>query len=526
MAFQKNIIDFSGFGLPYIKDDSIPLTERNGFFNYKGVNYEFKTATSQGNYELSGFLSNVKINITDLNKIYWACKSTKEDAIFQYCQLMPNTTNSLSFYFTDTLGEKVYPIGNSSLLSQYELYGAIVECRGYVGFLQMFQFQGRYLSQFYGISYDFIKFFLTEIEEENEDPDYGPASEPEGYEPTPDPTSEEIPIPDVPPIGVTNVGFINVYKTSLNALLNLGSELFPNFTPPEAYEVGDSIPEMIAYGFNNLTANISNILNSYINSNLINYIIDCHVIPVSPSSSGSESIKIGFKSFNSTGAKVTSDYIDFDCGTISIKEYYGNFIDYVGTRAQLFLPFIGFVPIKNEYFQNGNLQVKYRFNIIDGSFMAFVISTSSKSQLANSIVGMYGGNACVHIPITGVNYANMISGVLNGITSTVSNSGASADVANSALGTLAVKPTMESSNGYNATSSFLGIRYPYLIIEREVSNFSEYYPNEEGLPCNITRAIKELSGYVEMDNIHMETLTCTDDEKTLIENLLKSGIVI
>lgn len=61
------------------------------------------------------------------------------------------------------------------------------------------------------------------------------------------------------------------------------------------------------------------------------------------------------------------------------------------------------------------------FNIIDGSCIAFVIATSSKSKLADTVVATFGGNCCVHMPITGVNYSSMISGVVGGIAGVASS---------------------------------------------------------------------------------------------------------
>lgn len=343
-----------------------------------------------------------------------------------------------------------------------------------------------------------------------------------------DDSSDTIPIPNKPTLGVSSTGFINVYHTSLNALQNLGSELFPDIEdiiePPTATEVADVLKETL-FGINQSVSRIGSLIT---NSKLIDYIVDCHLLPVTPESGTLEKIKIGFKQFEVQGNKVLNDYIDFDCGSLSIAEYYQNFIDYVGTRAKLYLPFVGFVPIPNEYFQGGTLSVKYRFNVIDGSFMAYVVATSSKSQLTNTVIGSYGGNACVHIPITGTNYANMVSGLLNGTMGTLANAmcGNAVGTISSALSVMSNRPDMQSSNGYNSTSAFLGVRRPYLIIEREVSNFSQTYANEKGLPSNISKEICSLTGFVQMDNIHMDTLTCTDAEKEMIRQLLEDGVIV
>lgn len=464
-------------------------------------------------------------NVTG-NDILYALKSKDKELYFIWyyngqVQVRVNTSLQIS-------GAVEIMGGYYSAISRYNGSFTIVNDGTYISLVYGFSYNG-YNHQGCGINIADMESFADGLLATNFSPSYGNASDTGGYSGGSfDNSSDTISIPTKPSIGVSNIGFINVYCPSQNALVNLGSELFPDFTPPTTPPTSTDVAEALQMGLNNVVDNISNFTNMFINSKLIDYVIDCHCIPVQPTLSESESIKIGFKTFSPTAQKTTTDYVDFDCGTLNIKEYYTNFIDYVGTRAKLYLPFVGFVPIENEFFQNGLLQVIYRFNIIDGSFMAYVLSSSSKSELSNSVIASYGGNACVHIPITGLNYSNMVSGIASGTVSAIAQVGKGniGNALNSAMETLSNKPSMQSSNGYNSTSAYLGIRYPYLIIEREVSNFSELYNNENGLPCNITKKISELSGYIQMDNCHMETLPCMEEEKEMIENLLLSGIIV
>ena len=543
MSFENKIIQYGTRTLPVLEITPNYFDRYNITFMLNGVSYSTQSLiiNSSGN-PMTLFTSNIKYrNISD-NEIFCALKG--KNGNFLMWAFVGGNKSTMGCYINTTMSlSGAVRITSTTVNTTLEASLAIFSTP--YGITTSFRYDGYSDSFSVGVSNDFIEKLLIEIESLTLSPIFGNASSSGGYSGGSfDNSSDTIAVPNKPSIGVTNVGFVNVYNPSVSGLINLGSELFPDFTPPQPAPLTAYITEALQLGFNNVVENITNFTNMFINSKLIDYVIDCHVIPIKPTVTTSENIKIGFKSFNQTASKVTSDYIDFDCGSLNIKEYYTNFIDYVGTRAKLYLPFVGFVPIENEYFQNGILNVKYRFNVIDGSFMCYVLATSSKSELANSVIASYGGNACVHIPITGLNYSNMITGLASGTVATIATASiggglaskalspalASAGVAvgtlNSALNTLATKPSMQSSNGYNSTSAYLGVRYPYLIIEREVSNFSEYYTSENGLPCNITKTINELSGYIEMDNIHMETLTCTDEEKTMIENLLKSGIIV
>lgn len=391
----------------------------------------------------------------------------------------------------------------------------------------------------YGVDLEQVaEIFDTNFKYELSSDAYGEASDIGGYgsgdiTPTFDDSSDTIGIPTMPGIGVSSVGFVNVYKVSTGGLQSFGSELFPNlnFTPisslPAPADVTDALVNVatVLVDFGN---QIPAMIDMYINNTLINYIIDCHIIPVSPTVGGSEYIKVGFRTFTPTADKVTSDYIDFDCGTINIGEYYANFADYEPyTRAKLFLPFVGYVDIKPEYWQSGLLQVVYRFNVIDGSFMAFVISTSSKSKLSGTVIAQYGGNCCVHIPITGANYSNLVSGVVGAAAAVASaqpGTGGSAAL-DAAINLANSKANVQQSNGYNATTSFLGVRVPYLVIERTVSNMSSAYPDEIGIPCNINLDFSELSGLVQSQDVILDGITgATDAELKEIARLLAGGV--
>lgn len=356
-----------------------------------------------------------------------------------------------------------------------------------------------------------------------------------------DDSSDAFGLPSLPSLGVSEVGFINVYNPTKGQLQGFADELFPDFEMPTAStkEGLEAISENIANTFTVL----GDFAESYVNAGLVNYVIDCHIVPVAPNTNGTGNIKVGFKTFNYSTAKVTSDYVAFDCGSLEIREYYQNFLDYEGTRAKLYLPFIGFVDVKPEWFQSGKLSVTYHFNIIDGSCIAFVIATSSKSKLASTVVATFGGNCCVHMPITGVNYSSMISGIVGGAVgvaskasnmiktnqndkgTVMSNIEGTVGVASNLTEAVGAKPSIEQSNGYNAGMSFMCYRRPYLLIERPVASFSQNYPKEQGLPLNVTKKLSEVKGFTTCSAPVIDNFHCLEEEKEMIKQALIEGTI-
>lgn len=370
---------------------------------------------------------------------------------------------------------------------------------------------------------------------ENDSPQAGPASGEGGMNNgTFDDSSDTIALPDLPSIGVTNVGFVNVYKTGLNSLQNLGMELFPplQYTAPSMV-TGVDLLDMFTNAVNEyltFLANVPSFFQQLTAATLINYIIDCHVIPVTPSSGSTEAIKVGNRQLTVSGDRLTADYVDVPCGSISLGEYYANFADFL-TTFKLYLPFVGFVPARPEWFNNDSISVNYRFNVIDGSFVAFVSGTGQYVNNGNpekTILGQYGGVACVHLPITGVTYANMVSGLVGaaGGMAVGAATGNVAAIASSAIAAAQAHGDIAQSNAYSAGAAFLGCRRPFVLIERPVSDYSATYQHEDGIPSNISMKIGNLTGFAVIGDVHLDGIDATDQEKAEIERLLHEGIIL
>lgn len=308
-------------------------------------------------------------------------------------------------------------------------------------------------------------------------------------------TSEGVANPDTPSTSISGTGFINVYAIGSNGLESFGSELFPDITlstPTTPAETLTSIAENI----NILANNFIPLFKSYINQTLINYVLDCHVVPYPPANPTSqiEHVKVAWKEFTATADKQSTDYSEVDCGSLAIPEKYKSFMDYL-TRIKLYLPFIGFVDIQPTYCMGGALHVKYICNIIDGSCMATVRATNGHGLESATVVGQYSGNCIIHTPITGVAYGSVVSGLASAVTQGVSGSFVGA--VGSAVNAMTQLPSTPSSNGYSASSGFLGCRTPFLLIETAVAQYPKKYMKLRGKPSNLYSRCDKLKGFTE-----------------------------
>ena len=366
--------------------------------------------------------------------------------------------------------------------------------------------------------------FFEQLGRPEEIPDY-PDSEPDGNEGIEDDPTEPTGEPDLPDIGISSIGLVNVYNVTTDELNGFADDLFPTFDLPEP--TTNTGLDGVVDNLYNVADTIAKFGQSFINNGLINYVLDCHIVPCLPSIADKTNIKVGFKSFTQQANKVVSDYVEINCGTVNVVSVYKNFLDYVGVRIKLYLPFIGFVDVNPTWCMGGTLKVKYHFNIIDGSCVAFVIGSSPKANFNNTVVATYGGNCCVHIPITGVNYSSMISGIVGTVSRADSSTSGISSAVSDALNLVSSKPNLQSSNGYNSGMGFLSYRRPYILVERPVASISKKYPSEKGLPCNITYKLESLKGFTVCENVRITNNTgILQREEQLIIEQLRNGIIL
>ena len=347
--------------------------------------------------------------------------------------------------------------------------------------------------------------------------------------------SDSIALPGNPGMGVTSAGFIRVYNIGVGGLSSLGFELFPPlaYTAPSSLSPTADTATAIVEGFNAIVtflANIPSFFDQIMANTLINYVIDCHVIPVSPGAGSSEAIHVGPKTLSTTADRIYTDYVDVSCGSINVAEFYDNFADMLST-AKLYLPFVGFVPVRPEWFQGNTLAVDYKFNVIDGSFSCYVRSGGKyvNNNSGLTIVGQYAGTACMHIPITGVSYASMVSGLVGAGSGMVAGAGSGniAAAATSAIEAATARGDMASSNAYSSSAAFLGCRVPFLMIERPVSSYSANYAHEYGFPANVYAKLGDVPGFVRMEAVHVDGIAgATEAEKAEIKRLLAQGVIV
>lgn len=257
-------------------------------------------------------------------------------------------------------------------------------------------------------------------------------------------------------------------------------------------------------------------------------IIGLHKVYATPATSGAQTIKVGYLDSGVSANVVSNQYTTIDCGTITLSEYFHNVFDYSPyTQVNLYLPFIGIVPLDNADVMRSSIHIVYHVDVLSGACLAEVKVTRDS---AGGTLYQYTGNASVTLPISSGSYMGIVASVASiagGIAGTIASGGAAAPMLINAAGSaLNARTRVEHSGGFSGNAGAMGGKIPYLIISRPQTELAENYSIYIGNPSNHTVKLSDCTGYIKVREVHLENIPATSDELTEIENLLKSGILV
>lgn len=348
----------------------------------------------------------------------------------------------------------------------------------------------------------FISWLKSLSEENITDPDpYKPGGESGtgGGTGTFDGTGDNVDIPALPTLSATDTGFITLFNPSMTQLKNLC-----NYMWSSGFDIAT---------FKKLFADP------------MDCILGLSIVPVAVPNGDTSPVSVGNISTGISMTKAASQYVEVDCGTLDVKEYWGSYLDYDPfTKAEIYLPYIGTHPIAVDDIMNKSVHVVYHVDILSGACTAYV-------KCGNSVLYTFIGQCSSSIPVTGNDWTNVINGVLSiagAVGSMVATGGASAPMALETIASTAVnsmKPSVEKSGSMSGTGGMLAVQTPYLILTRPRQALPATQNKFMGYPSFITENLGELSGYTEIEYVHLENISATENELSEIENLLKGGVI-
>lgn len=365
----------------------------------------------------------------------------------------------------------------------------------------------------------------------------------------------------LPTFSFANSGFARIYNPNLSQLQTLANYLWTDTTFLQT-----------------IVNHAKQLLEDPIES-----IITLNRLPISVPNGEAEVVKVLYIPTNTSMPPVTNQFVDVDCGTLQIKHEYDSALDYNPyTDISLVLPFIGVVQLDPDEVMDKTLSLTYRVDVVSGMCVA-------KVAVDGCVLYQYSGNCAISMPFNSADFSNYISAMVtaaksiagvaaagvagasaaaaegtnavkaivakatsgepkstgpslpkpsnkstNVIKETFGEGGlgegtlkaAKKGVANTVSAVVSSKRTIEHAGHFSGNSGFLGVRRPYAIIKRPRMCNPEEYGKFNGRPCMMYLYLGNLTGYTEVQEIHLTGILATNDELIEIENLLKSGVIM
>lgn len=261
--------------------------------------------------------------------------------------------------------------------------------------------------------------------------------------------------------------------------------------------------------------------------NPMDAIISLHKVFINPVDAGSTTIHAGYLDSEVPSNYVTQQYVYKDCGYVNCYEVFGNVFDYVGTSVSLYLPFIGIVPLNVDEVMRSTIHVIYGCDLFTGAILVQVEISRDGNDV---VMYQYGGDGGVQYPVSGSRSSGFLTGLAAtiGAAASIATGGAALPAFAAAFGgsVMSAQKQVQHSGGFSGNSGAMGGKTPYLIIERPQTKVAQLFPSLSGYPTNVSGKLSDFEGQVVVSDVHVEGMTATDTELSMIEDLLKEGVLL
>lgn len=313
-----------------------------------------------------------------------------------------------------------------------------------------------------------------------------------------------------PDISATDAGFITLFNPTTAELRQLSDYLWSNAFDLNAYKKLFNDPMDLFLGLS--------------------------IIPAAIPDGGRKQIGIGLID---TGIYMTvagSQWVKVDCGSplnaagnaIAVPNYTGSYMDFDPyTQIELYLPFIGVKTLKADEVMGKMLNVTYWIDILSGACLAWV-------SVNRVVMYSFMGQCATSIPVASGDWTNIINGVLSVVGGAVGGAvkgGVGGAIAGGVAASSAVavndgKISIERSGSISSAGGLLAPQKPYLIISTPRLCKPAYQNVFEGYPLYVSYYLKYLSGYTEVEVMHLKGIFGTTEELDEIKQLLLAGVIL
>lgn len=340
---------------------------------------------------------------------------------------------------------------------------------------------------------------------------------------------DPLPIPNLPIVDLGENGLFTIYNPNTLDLKAIGSFLWTGLFDVDTFKKLFSDP--------------------------MQAIISLGIIPGGDLITSTAERKIVFGNVDTgvSSVVVTSQWMEVNCGFVTIPEFWGNYLDYNPyTKLRLYLPYIGEIDLNaddliGKYYNDKDIQigVVYHIDVITGACVAYVTRGEGlEVDARNDVFYTATGNVLMQIPVTGNDFKGAYSAILGIAGAAIAGGTAAAAVKGATTGTISTgaaiaaasasianvnseKESIRHSGNMCGTAGIMGTQKPYIYIDRP-SQAEPYKQGEyTGYPSLIHHdRIGQVSGYTILYSVRLTGIHATTAELAEIERFLLEGVIL
>lgn len=282
------------------------------------------------------------------------------------------------------------------------------------------------------------------------------------------------------------------------------------------------------------TSDVIDYISKLFTSNPLDSIITFSMLPYTPHTGTSTSIVLGGKACTdvSDAQLIDEQFNTFEFTYNGLAEpVWGNALDFEkGVKIELFIPFVGIVPLDVNSVIYTKLKLKYIIDCFSGQGIVYLVSEKSKStwddERKKCLLGQWTFNCKSTLPLTRNDISAIIGGAIGGITSL-----ATGNIGGVASAVMSARPSVQRSGDVATSTAYMGKRNPYIIytMTKAVIPKGEY--GKKGRPQYAVKKVGDCDGFIQCENPRLSFnggggQFPTDEEIKEIYNLLKEGVVV
>lgn len=344
-------------------------------------------------------------------------------------------------------------------------------------------------------------------------------------------TSEDETPHSLPSISAANAGFVTLWNPSISEVGSLADYLWgPTFSVATWQKLWNDPMECL---------------------------LSLGIVPVSPTTGTRTNIFFGNADTGIESAPITTQFVKADMGSMHIEGQSASYMDYAPyAKASIYLPYCGTYALDVDEIMDADLALEYHIDIYTGACVAYLTinnRTNSDGSVVHNVMYQFTGNCLASIPVTSGDHSQLLQSLLfmgASIAATVATAGAAsaggaieglaaegdvvassgvlgAATAGSAINTvMSMKPNVTHSGNLSSTAGLLGGQKPFVTFTW--SNLCR--PDDEyqlvGMPIQKSGTLSDFEGFTIVSACHMDSILCTDAERSMIEQALGRGVII